>query len=76
MTILEHKFREQYNPELIYPGSFVIYYIERIVYPEANFLIFVIPTMVIAVFCLIMYIVRPPDKIKKICRIGRTESRG
>jgi len=69
LTILENKLRQQYNTELIYPGSFVIHYIERIVYPEANFLVFVIPTIIIAVFTILMFIIRPPAKIKQVFRI-------
>ena len=69
LTTLENELRRRYNAELTYPGSFVIYYIEKIVYPEANYLVFVIPTMIIAVFAVLMFIVRPPAKIKQIFRI-------
>jgi len=69
LTILENKLREQYNTELAYPGSFVVHYIEKIVYPEANFLLFVIPTIIIAVFTVLMFIIRPPSKIKQIFRV-------
>ena len=66
LTILENKLRGQYDPELTYPGSFVAHYIERIVYPEANFLVFVIPTTIIALFSILMFIIRPPAKLKKV----------
>jgi hypothetical protein len=66
LTILENELRGKYNPELTYPGSFVIYYIEKLVYPDANFLLFVIPTIIIVVFSLIMFVVRPPAKIKRL----------
>ena len=69
LTILENELRKQYNSEQIYPGSFVVHYIEKIVYPEANYLIFVIPTLIIAVFTILMFIIRPPLKIKQIFRI-------
>ena len=68
LTILENNLRQRYDPELTYPGSFVIHYIERIVYPEANFLIFVIPTIIIAVFAVLMFIIRPPARIKQVFR--------
>ena len=64
LTILENKLREQYDPELTYTGSFVVHYIQKIVYPEANFLFFAIPTMIIALFTILMFIIRPPSKIK------------
>ena len=69
LTILENKLRGQYDPELTYPGSFVVHYIERMVYPEANFLLFVIPTIIIAIFTILMFIIRPPAKIKQVFRI-------
>jgi len=76
LTILENELRGEYNPELTYPGSFVIYYIERLVYPEANFLLFVIPTIIIAVFSLAMFVVRPPAKIKQVFRTSLQKTLG
>jgi len=69
LTIWENELRQQYNTQLTYHGSFVIYYIEKIVYPEVNYLLFVIPTMIIAVFTALMFIIRPPAKIKQVFRI-------
>jgi uncharacterized protein DUF2784 len=69
LTIMENELREQYNTELTYHGSFVVHYIEKIVYPEANFLLFVIPTIIIAVFTVLIFIIRPPAKIKQLFRI-------
>ena len=66
LTTLENILKEQYNTELTYPGSFVVHYIEKIFYPEANFLLFVIPTMIITAFTLLMFIIRPPAKIKQV----------
>ena len=69
LTILENDLRVKYDASLTYPGSFVIHYIEKIVYPEANFLIFVIPTTIIAVFTILMFIIRPPAKIKQLFKV-------
>ena len=68
LTILENELRGRYNTEMTYPGSFVVHYIEKIVYPEVNFLLFVIPTMIIAVFTMLVFLIRPPSKIKHIFR--------
>lgn len=65
LTILEHILRTHYNPGLIYPGSFIIYYIEKLVYPEVNPLMILIPTILIAIFTVIVFIARPPAKIRK-----------
>ena len=69
LTILENDLRGQYDAELAYPGSFVIHYVEKIVYPEANFLVFVIPTTIIAVFTILMFIIRPPARIKHLFKV-------
>jgi hypothetical protein len=66
LTILENTLRTQYNPELIYPGSFIIYYIEKLVYPDVNFSIILIPTILIALFTVIIFIIKPPVKISRI----------
>ncbi len=33
LTILENILRAKYNPNLSYPGSFIVHYIEKLVYP-------------------------------------------
>jgi hypothetical protein len=71
LTILENELRKRYDTELTYPGSFVVHYIEKIVYPEANFLLFAIPTIIIAVFTILMFMIRPPAKIKQVFRIWK-----
>ena len=68
LTLMENGLLEHYNPELTYHGSFVVHYIEKIVYPQANFLFFLIPTIIIAVFTVVMFIIRPPAKIKDLLR--------
>lgn len=65
LTVWENVLRAKYDPNLTYPGSFIIYYIERLVYPEVNPLIIQIPTAFIAVFTIIVFIFRPPAKIKR-----------
>jgi H+/Cl- antiporter ClcA len=66
LTIVENELRGRYDADLTYPGSFMVHYVEAIVYPEANFLIFVVPTIFIAVFTVFMFFIRPPVKIKGV----------
>lgn len=66
LTILEYNLRIKHNPELNYPGSFIIYYIEKLVYPDANLIVFLIPTIFIAIFTAIVFIIRPPKKTKRL----------
>lgn len=68
LTILENILRVRYNPELRYPGSFIVYYVEKLVYPDVNPLIILIPTVIIAVFTILVFIVKPPAKIRRIFR--------
>ena len=68
LTILENSLRARYNPELTYPGSFIVYYIEKLVYPDVNALIILIPTIFIALVTIVVYIIKPPAKIGKIFR--------
>ena len=68
LTIWENYLRSKYDPELTYTGSFMIHYIERLVYPDINPLIFQIPTTLIAVFSISAFIIKPPQKIKTVFR--------
>ncbi|MFC1546560.1 DUF2784 family protein [bacterium] len=68
LTILENILKEKYNPELKYTGSFIMNYIEKLVYPDFELarIIIIISTIFIAVFTLIIFIIRPPCKIKEL----------
>ena len=66
LTIWENALRAHYDPELAYPGSFVIHYIAKLVYPEIDPLALIIPTVIIAAFTLVMFIARPPAKFKRL----------
>lgn len=66
LTILENILRQRYNPELRYPGSFLVHYIEKLVYPDVNPSIILIPTAIIALFTVAIFIIKPPTKIKRI----------
>ena len=74
LTIWENALRARYDPELAYPGSFIIYFIEKLVYPEIDPLALIIPTVIIAVFTLAMFIARPPAKFKRL-RLFRSVNR-
>ena len=66
LTIWENTLRAKYDPRLTYPGSFMIYYVEKFVYPDINPLFIQIPTTFIAIFTVAVFIIRPPKKIKRI----------
>lgn len=60
LTLWENVLRAKYDPALTYPGSFMIHYFEKLVYPDVNSLIIRIPTTFIAIFTVIVFIIRPP----------------
>ena len=66
LTLLENALRTKYNSAMTYPGSFMVYYVEKFVYPEVNLLLILIPTAFIAIFSIIIFIRKPPAKIKQI----------
>lgn len=67
LTLWENTLRAKYDPSLVYPGSFMIHYAEKLVYPDINPLIIRIPTTFIAVFTVVVFIIRPPERIKRSC---------
>lgn len=60
LTVLENYLRSRYDSNLVYPGSFIIHYLEGWVYPKVNSLIIQIPTGFIAVFTVFAFILKPP----------------
>ncbi len=71
LTILENSLRKRYNPELAYPGSFIVYHIEKLVYPDINPLLILIPTVLIVVFTIVMFIIKLPVKIRETIKCRR-----
>ncbi len=65
LTILENKLREQVSPEQVYQGSFISHYLEKIVYPEINPLWTQIPTLVLAILTIMIFVLSPPLKVKQ-----------
>ncbi|MQY53541.1 MAG: DUF2784 family protein [Firmicutes bacterium] len=66
LTILENELRLRYEVSLVYSGSFIVHYLEKLVYPDVNPLVIQIPTVFLAIFTIVVFIVRPPKKIKSI----------
>ena len=64
LTIWENILRAKYDPSATYPGSFIASYLVKILYPDVHPLIINIPTIFIGMFTLLVYILKPPYKIK------------
>lgn len=66
LTLWENTLRARYDPALTYPGSFMIHYAEKLVYPDINPLVIRIPTTFIAVVTIVAFIIKPPTKIGRM----------
>ncbi len=66
LTIWENVSRTKYDPASAYSGEFIIHYAEKLVYPDINPLIITMGTLFIAVFTVVVFIIRPPAKIRRI----------
>ena len=65
LTIWENALRRHYDPNTDYPGSFIVGHLEKLIYPDVSPLVMVIPTILIAVFTLSVFILRPPSKFRR-----------
>lgn len=75
LTLVENAFRRRHDPSATCPGSFIVHYIEKLVYPNVDPIIIIVPTIFIAAFTFGVFLVRPPAKIKAILSRGRNENR-
>ncbi len=64
LTKLENYLSIKSGPGLYYKESFIYYYLEKYIYFDINPLLISIPTIFIAIFTLLIYIIKPP-KMKK-----------
>lgn len=66
LTLLENALRRKHDPFFSYPGSFIIHYAERVIYLDVNPLAIQAISVFIAVFSVVVFIIKPPEKIKKL----------
>lgn len=66
LTVWENTLRAKYDPSLVYADSCIAHYVQKLLYPEFNPLIIRGVTIFIAIFTIVVFIIRPPAKIKKI----------
>ena len=64
LTLLEVKLKMIANKPIYY-GSFIIHYLEKIIYPDLPALLVELPSIFIAFFSLIFFLIYPPFKFKK-----------
>lgn len=71
LTVWEAALRERHDPNAAYAGSFIVHWIEKVVYPDVSPLVVTLPAITAAVATLIIYILRPPLLLKEILRRHR-----
>jgi len=62
LTLLENQLMSRYESSSVYSGSFIVHYLEKLVYPDVNPLTIQTPTIFIAMFTIVVFIIRPPKK--------------
>jgi hypothetical protein len=68
LTIWENQLRARTDPSSTYSGSFIIHYIEKLVYPDVNPVLLQVVTVSLGVFTLLAYILKPPFRLKEILK--------
>ena len=66
LTVWENALRARYDPSLVYAGSCIIHYVQKLLYPDINPLVIRAVTTFIAVFTIVVFIIKPPAKIKRM----------
>lgn len=65
LTLWENALRHRYNPANDYPGNFILGYIDKLIYPDVSPLVYLLPTYGIAIFTLVMFVVKRPAKFRR-----------
>lgn len=65
LTLWENALRHRYNPANDYPGNFILGYIDKLIYPDVSPLVYLLPTYGIAIFTLVMFLVKRPAKFRR-----------
>lgn len=68
LTLWEMALRQRSDPNAVYSGSFIGHWIETLIYYDVDPLIITLPTIIAACLTLIIYILRPPAKVRQLFR--------
>ena len=64
LTYLENHLRSAAGTNE-YPGSFIVYYVEKIVYPHVEPMMIIVPTVLMAVLVIVAYFVYPSQRFDR-----------
>lgn len=62
LTLLENHFYIKSGSSPAYAGSFIIHYLEKLIYPDVNPMLIIIPTGALTAATLLLFIFHPPKK--------------
>ena len=62
LTLFENYLHFKARDSFAYEGSFIIHYLEKIIYPDVNPAVIIIPTGVLTAVTLLIFIFYPPKK--------------
>ena len=65
-TDWENAIRARHNTELTYSGSCIVHYVQEYIWPGADVVFLRTIVSLLAVFVVLVYIIKPPERIKKI----------
>ena len=70
LTTWENQLRAKSDPASAYTGSFIIHYIEKIVYPEVDPVLLKMATISLGVFTILAFLFALPERVKRLFRPG------
>jgi hypothetical protein len=65
LTLLENELRSRVDVSSVYSGSFIVHYLENLIYPEVDPLVVQMPAVFIAIFTIVVFILKPPRRKEK-----------
>lgn len=68
LTLIEKWLRSSYDASSVYTGSFVVHYVRKLIYPRIDYSIIKVSSILIGLFIVVVFIARPPEKIKGMIR--------
>lgn len=68
LTTWENTLRSKAGQGSTYAGSFIIHYVEKLVYPEVDPVLLQVLTILLGVFSLAAYLLRPPEKVGRFIK--------
>lgn len=62
LTLLENALAAKQDPGAVYQGSFLAYYLGRLVYPDIQPLLLTLPAVAIGIFTAVVFLLKPPSR--------------